>query len=197
MSLFVKICGITDVGAGIAAARAGADAVGFVFASSPRRISPGEAVLVSGELPPAVLRVAVFRDPSLEEVEEVLEQFTPDLVQADHASIAGLRGVDTLPVYRPGDQPPTDGSWFLFEGAASGVGQMTDLDQAARAAAVGNLVLAGGLTPENVGAAIEKVRPNGVDVSSGVESAPGVKDPDSIHSFVAAVRAAEERLVSA
>lgn len=196
MSLFVKICGITEVGAGIAAARAGADAVGFVFASSPRQISPSEAVLVSGELPPALLRVAVFRDPSLDEIEEVLEHFTPDLVQADHSSLSELRGVETLPVYRPGDQTPS-GSWFLYEGRESGVGQMTDLDEAARAAAVGRLVLAGGLTPDNVGAAIEKVKPHGVDVSSGVESAPGVKDPESIRSFVAAVRAAEERLVSA
>lgn len=197
MSIFVKICGITEVGAGIAAARAGADAVGFVFASSPRQISPGDAVLVSGELPPALLRVAVFRDPTLEEVEEVLERFTPDLVQADHSSLSELRGVEVLPVYRPGDPTPADGSWFLFEGRESGVGQMTDLDEAARAAGIGKLVLAGGLTPDNVGSAIEKVRPHGVDVSSGVESAPGVKDTESIHSFVAAVRAAEERLVSA
>lgn len=197
MSMFVKICGITDVASGIAAVRAGADAVGFVFAPSPRQITPAEAVLVSGELPPALLRVAVFRDPTLEEVEEVLEQFTPDLVQADYASISDLRGMDKLPVYRPGDGTPPDGSWFLYEGRQSGVGQMTDLDEAARAAVMGDLVLAGGLTPDNVAAAIERVRPHGVDVSSGVESSPGVKDPGSIRSFVAAVRAAEERLVSA
>ena len=197
MSLFVKICGITDIDAGMAAAAAGADAVGFVFADSPRQLSPSEALAISGELPPALLRVAVFRDPVLAEIEEVLERFTPDAVQADVGALDGLNDFTTLPVYREGGVEMPDGGRFLYEGLVSGAGQTVDLSKAAAMARLGEMVLAGGLRPDNVGRAIVTVRPHGVDVSSGVETAPGRKDPSLIRSFVAAARAAEERLVNA
>jgi len=197
MSLFVKICGITDIDAGMSAAAAGADAVGFVFADSPRQLSPSQALAISGELPPALLRVAVFRDPVLAEIEEVLERFTPDVVQADVGALDGLHDFTTLQVYREGGVERPDGGRFLYEGLVSGAGQTVDLSKAAAMARLGEMVLAGGLRPDNVGRAIVKVRPHGVDVSSGVETAPGRKDPSLIRSFVAAARAAEERLVNA
>lgn len=196
MSLFVKICGVIDATAARAAAAAGADAVGFVFAESPRQISAPDALEISAELPPEVLRVAVFRRPSPAEIERVVEVFTPDLVQADHEAIAGLDGVAVLPVFREGLRSVPESRRFLYEGPVSGVGSAVDLRQAAQVARRGEMVLAGGLHPANVGDAIVRVRPHGVDVSSGVESSPGVKAPALIESFVAAVRAAEERLVS-
>lgn len=195
MSVFVKICGISDVGAALAAADAGADAVGFVFAPSPRQVSPRTAVAISAELPARVLRVAVFAEPTLQEIEAVLELFTPDLIQADHHCLSGLEGVETLPVHRSGTGVDIESGRFLYEGPVSGSGRMVDLGVAAGVAGLGDMVLAGGLCPGNVGLAIDRVKPYGVDVSSGVETAPGVKDPSLIESFVAAARAAQERLV--
>lgn len=195
MSLFVKICGVTDPGAARAAVAAGADAVGFVFAESPRQILARDALAISAELPPEVSRVAVFRRPSRAEIERVLEVFTPDLVQADHETISGLDGVEVLPVFREGLGGIPGGGRFLYEGPVSGIGSGVDLHQAAEVARRGEMVLAGGLDPTNVGDAVHRVRPHGVDVSSGVESSPGVKDAALIESFVAAARAAEERLV--
>jgi phosphoribosylanthranilate isomerase len=197
VSLFVKICGITELSSAETAVEAGADAIGFVFARSPRRIEPAEALAISGDLPPATLRVAVFRRPSHEEIEEVLEVFTPDLVQADHDTLTRFGSTDTLPVFREGAGGPPEGGRFLYEGPVSGAGKAVDLAMAAGVARTGDMVLAGGLRPDNVGAAITRVRPYGVDVSSGVETSPGIKDPGLIRSFVAAARAAEERLVSA
>lgn len=197
MSFFVKICGINDEETGLAAATAGADAVGFVFADSPRQVSPRRAIAISGELPPGILRVAVFRRPDATEIEAVLEEFTPDVVQADAASLTALEGFPALPVFRDGEQAVPDGGRFLYEGPVSGVGQVVDLARAAGVARLGEMVLAGGLRPDNVGRVIATVRPFGVDVSSGVEMAPGIKDPSLIRSFVAAARTAEERLVNA
>lgn len=195
MSLFVKICGISDVAAAHTAVDAGADAVGFVFAPSPRQVSPRTAVSISAELPSRLIRVAVFEAPTLQEIEAVLELFTPDLVQADHHSLTGLEGVETLPVHRSGAGVAVEGGRFLFEGPVSGAGRMVDLGVAADVAPLGDMVLAGGLRPDNVGLAIDRVKPHGVDVSSGVETSPGEKNPALIESFVAAARVAEERLV--
>lgn len=197
MSLFVKICGITSVEAGAAAVEAGADAVGFVFAPSPRQVTTAEALAISGQLPSRVLRVAVFRRPGPEEIEEVLSVFTPDLVQADHDVLTGAEPVATLPVFHSSGSDLPEGGRFLYEGPVSGSGQLVDLRAASRVARLGEMVLAGGLTPDNVDGAIEAVRPFGVDVSSGVEMSPGRKDPSLIRSFVAAARAASERLVNA
>jgi phosphoribosylanthranilate isomerase len=197
MSLFIKICGITELEAARAAVTSGADAVGFVFADSSRRVTPRHAVSISGELPASVLRVAVFRHPDPAEIEAVLEEFTPDLVQADHNTLEGFDAVATLPVFREDDDEAPAGGPFLYEGPVSGSGQLVDRGLATSVARLGDMVLAGGLRPDNVGRAIATVRPFGVDVSSGVESSPGVKDPAQIRSFVAAVRAAEERLVNA
>jgi phosphoribosylanthranilate isomerase len=195
---FVKICGLKTERAVAAAVAAGADAVGFVFAESPRRITPARAMALCRDLPPIIMKVAVMRHPVQADWDAVWSGFDPDWLQTDAGDLPGLtlpEPVTVLPVYR--DRPELDeatatgADLLLFEAAASGQGLRADWDRASRLAARTRVILAGGLTPENVGAAIHRVRPFGVDVSSGVESRPGVKDPARIEDFIAAVREAE------
>lgn len=196
MSLFVKICGITSEAAALTAAEWGADAVGFVFAESPRRVDPARAGALAGELPAGMLRVAVFRRPSAAEIIDVLGEFDADVVQADYQSLVGFGHLDLLPVYREPVTTQPIQPRFLYEGERSGIGARVDLEEAARLARGSEMVLAGGLDPGNVGEVITAVKPYGVDVSSGVETSPGVKSPDLIRSFIAAARSAAERLVT-
>lgn len=197
MSILVKICGLKTAADVEAAVAAGADAVGFVFAESVRRSSPEAAAAACASLCNDVRKVAVMRHPDNDEWQEVLLGFRPDVLQTDLGDFDRLDIPDTvtcLPVMREGD-PALDGDLpgaFLYEGAASGQGETVDWQRAAVIAQRGRLVLAGGLCPENVAEAIAAVRPFGVDVSSGVESEPGVKSPELIAEFIAAVRAAEQ-----
>lgn len=196
MTLFIKICGLTSERAVAACAEAEVDAVGFVFARSPRRVVPETAAELARALPESVLKVAVFGRPEPGEVEVTLQVFPADVVQADHDVLADVVAPGLLPVYREGSTSiPEPGRRFLYEGTVSGVGMSVNRDRASRLAGRGEMILAGGLEPENVFDAIETVRPFGVDVSSGVESQPGVKDPVRIREFVAAARSAAERLV--
>jgi phosphoribosylanthranilate isomerase len=179
------------------AVEAGADAIGFVFAPSVRRVTPERASRLCLGLTPGLLRVAVLRHPSPEEAARVLGEFAPDWVQTDVEDFAGLHlppGCVALPVYRNGRVRA--GAWsasrLLFEGAASGSGERADWHEASRLAAETEVILAGGLDPMNVAGAIRQVRPWGVDVSTGVESAPGEKDPGKIKEFVLRARAAAE-----
>lgn len=196
MSIFVKICGVTDREAAEACVANGVDAVGFVFAESARQVTPEHASEIAAAVPDHILKVAVFRKPSPDDVAGVLAGFDADLVQLDEDTRASAGDSPVLPVYREGRAAPSRGR-FLYEGPVSGSGREVGLDRAAEVARVGEMILAGGLRPDNVGRAILAVRPFGVDVSTGVEDAPGVKSPTLIRSFVAAVRAAEERLVIA
>jgi len=192
--MFVKICGLSTEDAVAAAVEAGADAIGFVFADSPRRIAPSSAAALAAEVPKDVLRVGVFRHPSQAECDAVLAEFEPDYIQTDAADFATLAlpaGIARLPVYREGEAVTASGVRLLFEGKASGMGQTADWGQAREIAARNELILAGGLDVDNVAAAIRAVRPWGVDVSSGVERSRGVKDPAKIRKFIARVRALE------
>jgi phosphoribosylanthranilate isomerase len=132
--------------------------------------------------------------PSAAEILEVLESFGPDLLQTDHDDAAALPAAARarlLPVYRESETlPVTPPSRLLFEGKVSGSGLTADWELARALAARTELLLAGGLNADNVAAAIRSVRPFGVDVSSGVESAPGIKSVQRIHEFVRAARAA-------
>ena len=200
MTVHVKICGITDRAAAQVAVEAGADAVGFVFADSVRKVSVETATAIAGELPGRILRVAVFLRPDQAEVRRVLAHFPADLVQADFGTIQD--GVGLLPVFREGDDDAleeylagTVARRFHYEGRSSGVGEAVDWQHAARLARRGRMTLAGGLTPANVANALETVRPFGVDVSSGVEAKPGVKDHDKIKDFISAVRNHEKESV--
>jgi phosphoribosylanthranilate isomerase len=194
MSVFVKICGLKSAAAVEAALEAGADALGFVFhAGSPRNVTPSEAAALAGRVPSGVLTVAVTEHPSPALVAAIVAEFAPDVLQTDLADLGDLRldGLATLPVLRTGAVlPATLPARCLYEGARSGSGRTADWGEARTLAARTELILAGGLTTDNVAAAIAAVRPFGVDVSSGVESAPGIKDPRLIRAFVAAARAA-------
>jgi len=195
--MFVKICGITSADAIEAAAAAGADAVGFVFAASPREVSPEQAQRLCAALPASMIRIAVMRHPSEQQVSRVLDIFRPDWVQSDAEDFDSLELSDDcrpLPVFRNGHVPEASErpARLLFEGLTSGSGATADWDEARKLARESELVLAGGLDADNIAAAIEYVRPWGVDVSSGVERSRGRKDPGKIADFVARVRAVEK-----
>jgi len=195
MSVWIKICGLSSAEAVAAAVAAGADAVGFVFhPDSPRHVSPATAATLAAAVPAGIARVAVARHPTQEAVDAILAVFGPDLLQTDAADLARLRLPATLgrlPVLRTGALLPERlPVRCLVEGADRGRGERADWPAAAALARRCEVVLAGGLDSANVGAAIRAVRPFGVDVSSGVEHAPGRKDPARIRDFVAAARAA-------
>jgi phosphoribosylanthranilate isomerase len=194
MTLWVKVCGLTTPTAVAAAIDADVDAVGFVFAESKRRVTPLRAAELARDVPAHIARVAVMLHPSQQELDEVWSVFRPDVLQTDIEDLGSLRipdGLKVVPVVRAGaglpDELPTR---LLFEGPVSGTGSTTDWSAAAQLASRTQLILAGGLKPANVAAAIAASRPFGVDVSSGVEAAPGLKDPAKIHEFVRNARGA-------
>jgi phosphoribosylanthranilate isomerase len=210
VGVWVKICGLTTRDAVEAALAAGADAVGFVFAPSKRQVTTAQAKQLARGVPQAVPRVAVMLHPTQSELDEVLSAFRPDVLQTDVEDLATLRvppELTVMPVVRsavrlkpdPQESPPQESPVvptsvghprILFEGPVSGVGNTADWRTAAQLARTTQLVLAGGLNATNVADAITAVRPFGVDVSSGVEASPGVKDPNKIHEFVRRARAA-------
>jgi phosphoribosylanthranilate isomerase len=198
MSIWIKICGLTSIDAVEAAVRAGADAIGFVFAESPRKVSVRWARELARDIPSAIMRVAVMRHPTQKAWAEVALGFEPDWLQTDAEDFANLdieSGVQRLPVYR--DIPDLEidvvatQQRALFEGPVSGQARQADWKRARSLAGVTELVLAGGLDEGNVGDAIRQVRPWGVDVSSGVERSRGEKDPEKIAAFIGAVRKVE------
>ncbi len=198
MRVFVKICGLSMPRAVSAAVNAGADAIGFVFAQSPRQVTPKRARQLCAAVSPVIIRVAVMRHPVAAEWRAVADEFNPDWLQADAADFAGLdvaEPISRLPVYRDtrllDDTGVAADGPVLFEAAVSGEGARANWQRAAALASGRQLILAGGLTPDNVGEAIATVRPWGVDVSSGVESKRGVKDAGRIAAFMQAVREAE------
>jgi phosphoribosylanthranilate isomerase len=197
MSILVKICGLSDVEHVDVAVEAGADAVGFVFAESVRRVTPEKAATISAGVPSHVKRVAVMLHPTNDEWQNVLAQFVPDVLQTDAEDFASLEVPDSVecwPVFREGKARSDTLDTYVYEGRKSGQGDTVDWSQAATIAIQGNMILAGGLAASNVAAAIATVRPYGVDVSSAVESEPGQKDVQLINEFVSAARAAEKDL---
>lgn len=199
MSLFVKICGMTRSETLEAAVEAGADAVGFVFyPPSPRYLSPQRAQELAGPVPRHVRRIAVMLRPQQTDWEEVFDSFKPDWLQADADCLAELslsEGIGRLPVYRDHEQFDAENFSLdipcLFESAVSGMARPPSWERAAHLARRASVVLAGGLDPGNVAEAVRRVRPWGVDVSSGVESSAGVKDPDLVRAFIRAARKAD------
>ncbi len=199
MSLLVKICGLATEDDVQAVVDAGANAVGFVFAESVRRVTPNQARAACASLRDGVRRVAVMLHPTNEEWVAVRDEFEPDVLQTDIEDYASLDVPDSIerwPVVREGSGVADEDipGAFVYEGAKSGVGETVDWTRAAHVARLGNMILAGGLDAANVATAVGVVRPFGVDVSSAVESRPGQKDPRRIREFVAAARAAEKNL---
>ena len=197
MSVFVKICGLSDQQHVHAAIDAGADAVGFVFAKSVREISPATAAIIGADLPSHIKRVAVMLHPTNDEWQNVLQEFAPDVLQTDAEDFASLDipdSVEKWPVFREGRSRPDTAATYVYEGLKSGHGETVDWSKAASIAESGRMLLAGGLAVDNVADAIRIVRPFGVDVSSAVESAPGQKDSQLISDFVSAAKATEINL---
>jgi phosphoribosylanthranilate isomerase len=192
--MWIKICGMTTPDAIATALEAGADAIGFVFADSPRQLTPEAAAQLARPARGRVRCVAVMRHPPQSAVDEMLRVFRPDVLQTDEQDFASLElpaSLERLPVVRSGDGTPAQlAARILFEGPASGSGTTSDWSAARRLARRTQLVLAGGLDSGNVALGVAAVRPFGVDVSSGVEARPGVKSPLRIMQFVAAARAA-------
>lgn len=205
MQVRVKICGITRLEDAEAAVAAGADALGFMFyPGSVRCVSEEAAAAIGRRLPPFVLRVGVFVDAAEEHIRAVAARCGLGALQFHGSESAEfcrrfalpvikafrIRGPESLPALRTYDTA----AWLLdsyVTGQWGGTGATFNWDLAAEAVGWGRpVILAGGLTPDNVAAAVQRVRPYAVDVSSGVESAPGRKDPVRMRAFVAAVRAA-------
>jgi phosphoribosylanthranilate isomerase len=199
----VKICGITSVADAQAAVTAGADALGFMFyRPSSRFVSSGQAAEIIRSLPPFVVRVGVFVDATEREVGETIEQTGinalqfhgsegPEYIRRFRAPVVKafrLRDRASLERFTEYEGIP----WLVdsfVPGQLGGTGAVCDWQLAAEAARRAScLILAGGLTPSNVARAVEQVRPYGVDVSSGVEAAPGIKDPARMKAFVQAAR---------
>lgn len=199
--MFVKICGITSEDDALLAVAMGADAVGFVFAPSPRQVSPQVVYDITRRLPPEILTVGVFKDELPDRIFDIVTRSGVKAVQlhgqeplstvaavsetvrwviksvvagSREARIANQFGTDLVLVDAPQPGSGEVFDWSLVDQVPSGV----------------RLILAGGLTPENVGSAIEYVNPWGVDVSSGVESSPGRKDALKVKRFVENARAA-------
>jgi phosphoribosylanthranilate isomerase len=196
--MWIKICGMTGADAIAAAVQAEVAAIGFVFAPSSRQVTPRRAAELAARAPRGILKVAVTRHPPQTLVDEICRLLEPDYLQTDVEDLRELTvppHVKLLPVVRGGQGAP----WpmparIVFEGPSSGSGELADWDRAGELALKTRLILAGGLSAQNVAAAMRAVKPFGVDVSSGVERAPGIKDPDKIIEFVRAVRAASSRL---
>lgn len=198
-----KICGITRLTDALHAVREGATAIGFVFApGSPRRIDPAMAAEIVAALPSKVLTVGVFVNASVDEVRSILNETGIRAVQLhgdEPASFADaidrqiLRSVTLENVVDQAPEWPSDTILLLDKAdpvRRGGTGEVVEWSRAAIVAGERRIVLAGGLTPANIEDAIVTVRPFGVDVSSGVEAAPGVKDFAKVAQFLKNARAA-------
>ena len=197
--MFIKICGITTEDDALLAVAMGADAVGFVFAPSPRQIAVKRAYDISRRLPPEILTVGVFRDEHPNRVIEMVHDAGLKAAQlhghespADVAAVsASVRFVVKAVVAGSTDARHADRfgtGLVLLDAPAPGSGKVFDWSLAGDVATGPRIILAGGLTPDNVADAITQARPWGVDVSSGVESEPGRKDPRLLRTFIATAR---------
>jgi phosphoribosylanthranilate isomerase len=195
----VKICGNTNLDDTMAAVQAGADAVGFVFyKKSPRAIEPKTAAEIISRLPPFVVPVGVFVNEELDTVRRILEDCNISLAQLhgeespQYCAELGRSVIKAIRVRDRGDLERMTSyqvAGFVLdafvEGVPGGTGVTIDWDLASEAQVVGPIILAGGLTPDNVLEAVRQARPYGVDVSSGVEASPGKKDHAKVRAFIA------------
>jgi phosphoribosylanthranilate isomerase len=206
----VKICGITNLDDALAAVEAGADALGFVFyPESPRYVYPESVREIVGYLPPMITVTGVFVNEHIEKVQEISKYCSLSLLQfhgKESPEYCQWHGSRVMKAFRVRDASVIDEmkryevSGYLLDTYAQdvhgGTGICFDWSLARAAADLKPVVLAGGLTPDNVTEAIEKVRPYAVDVSSGVEGKPGKKAAEKIFNFIKAVEKADARLGS-
>ena len=202
----IKICGITNLDDGLEAIAAGVDALGFVFVpNTPRYITPSQAKLVIKQLPPFITNVGLFVDSEIDEIEDIVNHCKLNAVQlhGDESPemcsqislqtkvIKSFHVKKELQVLRNEIANYRVDAYLLdtfIKGKAGGTGQTFDWRIAEGLSQ--RIILAGGLTPDNIGTAIAQLQPYGVDVSSGVEKSPGKKDTNKIYSFVRQVRKA-------
>lgn len=196
----VKICGITSPHDALVAQAAGADAIGMIFAPRSKRVVDRQrAADIVGSVGPFLTTVGVFVDADLDEVIDLAGELRLGAVQL-HGSEGPAYAAAVAPLTRviralPFTLAPTPAAVadypadaFLLDAAAPGSGEVFDWRRAAAWRGDARLILAGGLTPHNVAAAIAALQPWAVDVASGVESAPGIKDPEAVRSFIAVAR---------
>ncbi|MEM8925359.1 MAG: phosphoribosylanthranilate isomerase [Actinomycetota bacterium] len=197
--MFVKICGVTNAEDALLAAGLGADAVGMIFAASSRRIATGEARDIVRRLPPEVIPVGVFRDESAKRVAEIANSIGLRAVQlSGHESPEDTRWLATrvpivIKAFAATDRALANAEAYgahriMIDSATPGSGKVFDWAVLEEAPPNRPFILAGGLGPDNVVDAINTVKPWGVDLASGVEASPGVKDPAKLRQFMAAVR---------
>jgi len=199
----IKICGITNLSDAEKAVEFGADALGFIFSKSPRRIDAEIATEIIKELPPFITTVGVFVNESMEVVKHIASVCRLNVLQfhgdelPEFCSQFGRKIIKSFWVKNPDDLSMLPGykgivSAYLLDsrvkGKRGGTGETFDWELAKIALPYGRVILAGGLTPENVTEAIKAVNPYAVDVSTGVESAPGKKDFEKMKRFIDAVR---------
>jgi phosphoribosylanthranilate isomerase len=199
----IKICGITNLDDALMAAALGAHALGFIFhPKSPRKVAPEDARQIIRQLPPLVLSVGVFVDVPLAAVQEVAARVGLDWVQLHGTEspeycrnlgrrvIKGFRVQDAGSLAELGRYQGAVQAFLLDtykKGQAGGTGEVFDWHLAREARQSGPIILAGGLTAANVAQAIVTAQPQAVDVASGVEAAPGRKDPEKLRDFFKAV----------
>jgi phosphoribosylanthranilate isomerase len=198
----VKICGITNKEDALMAVDIGADALGFIFAKgSPRTMTPEAVGNIIDKLPPFIVSVGVFVDSPIEEILSIIESTGIQCVQLHgNESPSEYSGIN-IPViksFRVDEHFKTNtllrfpAAAYLLDtyvkGTMGGTGKTFDWNVAVSAKAYGRIILAGGLTPENIRDAIKKVHPYGVDISSGVESVPGKKDKRKLQQLFNAIR---------
>ncbi len=199
--MFVKICGTTNEDDALLAVAMGADAVGFIFAPSPRQVAPQMAADIAKRLPPEIVTVGVFRDETPARVVKITQKAGLRAAQLHgHESAEEARWVrGRLPMvikaFPAGDARVAGAAAFgvdvvLLDAPNPGSGEVFDWAFASEVPESQRLMIAGGLDAGNVAAAIARTHPWGVDVATGVERRPGEKDPVKVREFVAAVRAA-------
>jgi phosphoribosylanthranilate isomerase len=209
--LRVKVCGITRAEDAERAARHGADAVGFVlWPGSPRAVTPEQAASIGRTLPPFVWKVGVFVNAPPDEIERVAATARLDVAQlhgnenVEHYRHLGVRLVRALPLAGPADveralalpadvMPLVDAIDPAHPERRGGTGRTARWDLAAEVSRARPIILAGGINAENVVDAVEAVRPWGVDLSSSLEDAPGIKNPGKLAVFFAAVEPVRSR----
>jgi phosphoribosylanthranilate isomerase len=214
MHTWIKICGTTSLEDALSSMEAGADALGFIFAPSKRRILPEKAQKIIQELPEKIEKIGVFLDAGAMGIRHVVREvaltgiqmhgegeFPPEVYSyLPEDRREGLRKIKTIIVWEGFEArfdsyaavPGVVDTWLFDSGAGSGKPFDWQGARAKLGKRQGKFIVAGGLTPENVGDAIRTFRPWGVDVVTGVELEPGRKDPEKLKAFVAAVRKAEQ-----
>ncbi|WP_419851276.1 phosphoribosylanthranilate isomerase [Candidatus Poriferisocius sp.] len=200
--MFIKICGITNADDALLATALGADAVGFIMAPSPRQVAPPRVEEIARRLPADVLTVGVFKDEAPSRVIEIVNRCGLKAAQlSGRESMEDTRlirgSVPTVIKAFPGGSPALSvadrygADIVMVDSDTPGSGRVFDWSLAEGAPGGIRLLMAGGLTPENVAMAIAKVRPWGVDVATGVELSPGRKDPARMRAFINAAREAQ------